>query len=389
MNRRETLSEQAKSANPSTPFDCIALLLQGGGALGSYQGGVYQALDEAGLHPDWVAGISIGAINAAIIAGNAPAVRVEKLRAFWEMVTTPAFELPGGVFDASVLWANTPEAWIGPLGATRALVSGAPAFFEPRFPPPYLRTGGGAAATSFYDVAPLKTTLERLVDFDRINAKETRFSAGAVNVRNGNFAYFDNHLQTISPKHVMASGALPPGFPAVEIDGEFYWDGGLVSNTPLDWVFEAVGPRQDTLAFQVDLWSATGAIPNDLVDVAVRQKEIQFSSRTRASTDKFKKIQELRSRLAEALAKLPAGALSETATAALKAEVDPHVYNIVHLIYRAQKHGREFSDYEFSRQTMEGHWKAGYDQATHTLRSPEILRRPKTADGVAVFDLTP
>jgi len=396
MTQSKTSADPATSARRSVPFDCVALLLQGGGALGSFQGGVYEALAEADLHPDWVAGISIGAINGAIVAGNAPVDRVARLRDFWEAITAPTLTFPGVGSNAAMsfdwltgspLAANSLGVWAGPIGAATAVLSGAPDFFRPRVPPPYLHTPGGPGAISFYDVSPLRGTLERLVDFDRLNDKATRYSAGAVNVRSGNFVYFDSHMQTIEPKHVMASGALPPGFPPVEIDGDYYWDGGLVSNTPLDWVLDACGVRQDTLAFQVDLWSARGALPRDLVDVAVRQKEIQFSSRTRASTDKFKRMQQFRASIAEAIDKVPTGALDEAEMAFLKSEIDPHVYNIVHLIYRAERQGRAYSDYEFSRATMEAHWKAGYDHAVQSLRDPEILRRPTNPEGVAIFDL--
>ena len=370
------------------PFDCVALLLQGGGALGAYQGGVYEALAERDLHPNWVAGISIGAINAALIAGNAPADRVQKLRSFWEIVTEP--DQPFGPVDFAVewAWANPFAGWAAPLSATRALVAGAPGFFTPRVPPPFLLSPGGPAATSFYDTEPLRKTLEQLVDFDRINTAEMRLSVGAVGVRTGNFTYFDNRAHPISLKHIMASGALPPGFPAVEIDGEPYWDGGLVSNTPLDWVLEDSCARQDILAFQVDLWSARGRAPRTIAEVAARQKEILFSSRTRASTDRFKKIQALRALLAEALAEVPAGRLGPEKMRALKAELDPHVYSIVHLIYRADKEAREFNDYEFSRASMEAHWKAGYDDAVQSFRDPRVLERPDNAEGLAVFDLT-
>ena len=234
-------------------FDCIALLLQGGGALGSYQGGVYQALSEADIHPDWVAGISIGAINAALIAGNAREKRVDRLREFWEMVTASPLTL--GTVPPALIRGDLAHSVVNQFAALGALVGGAPEFFTPRVPPPYLQPPGSIEATSFYDTAPLRATLERLVDFDRINAGETRFSVGSVNVRTGNFAYFDNTRDVITPLHVMASGALPPGFPAVEIEGEQYWDGGLVSNTPLQWVLD-MHPRRDTLAFQIDLWSA-------------------------------------------------------------------------------------------------------------------------------------
>src|SRR6516165_1372838 len=261
----------------------LALVLQGGGALGSYQAGVYEAMAEHGYQPHWVAGISIGAINSAIIAGNAPHDRVARLRAFWEQVSSPSaswLDLPLDV------WQDTMRR----LSAISALLFGQPGFFRPNL----LRCWTtGTLPTSYYDTSDLKKTLKRLVDFDRINARETRFSVGAVNVRTGNFAYFDNARQTIRPEHVMASGALPPGFEPVEIDGELYWDGGLVSNTPLDWVLSARSSL-DTLVFQVDLWSARGEAPRDLMEVAVRAKEIQYSSRTRAATDAFRKVQSLR-----------------------------------------------------------------------------------------------
>src|SRR6266436_5319692 len=224
------------------PFDCVALVLQGGGALGAYQAGVYQALAEANLAPDWVAGISIGAINAALIAGNAPEARVDKLRAFWEQVTTPVIvNMPDIV---KTFWSgDMARGFLNQVNAWNALMRGAPHFFEPRPIPPFFFPPGKIEATSYYDTSQLRSTLESLVDFDRINAGEMRFSVGSVNVRTGNFAYFDTKTHTIRPEHVLASGALPPGFPAIEIDGEHYWDGGLVSNTPLQWVVDNT-PRQ-------------------------------------------------------------------------------------------------------------------------------------------------
>ena len=387
MDSRVSTADLARPGR-ELPFECVALLLQGGGALGSYQGGVYQALSEADLHPNWVAGISIGAVNGAIIAGNEPEVRVERLRDFWETVTAPATQLPLGGFEIPWIWGHLPDALVGPVAATRALISGAPGFFRPRFPPPYLHAAGGASATSFYDVKPFKQTLERLIDFDRINARKTRYSAGAVNVSSGNFVYFDNHIQPIGAEHVMASGALPPGFPAIKIDGEFYWDGGLVSNTPLDWVFADVGICRDVLAFQVDLWSARGKVPRNLLDVAIREKEIQFSSRTRASTDRYIEMRRYRHEIAQLFDTLPAESLTPEQAAFLKAEADPAACNIVHLIYRAQKHGQQYGDYEFSRETMEAHWKAGYDHTINSLSTPEVLQRPTNPDGIEVFDIS-
>jgi NTE family protein len=364
------------------PFECVALVLQGGGALGAYQAGVYEALTEAGIHPDWVAGISIGAINCALIAGNPPERRVDRLRAFWESITA-GFSW----FD----WANVPKGdaarkWLNQLYAGFALVAGAPGLFAPRYPPPWLYPPGNANATSLYDTSRLRATLERLVDFDRLNAGATRLSIGTVNVRSGNFVYFDTKTHTIGPEHIMASGALPPGFPPIEIDGEHYWDGGLVSNTPLQWVVESL-PRFDTLAFQVDLWNARGELPRSFAEVSTRQKEIQYSSRTRASTDSFKRIQRLRRVTADLLDKLPDELRRSPEAALLRNVADRKVYNIVHLIYRAKNYEGPAKDYEFSRGSMEDHWRAGYYDVVRTLRHPGVVERPTNHEGVLTFDL--
>ena len=325
--------DMASRTRSRPPFECIALLLQGGGALGAYQAGVYEALAEANLHPDWIAGISIGAINGALIAGNAPELRVDKLRAFWEHVTAkPVCGWGERLFPAK---SDAVRLWLNQVSAYSALASGASGFFTPRFPPPWLHPPGTTAATSFYDTSRLRQTLEELVDFDRINAQRLRFSVGAVNVRSGNFVYFDTATHPIGPEHIMASAALPPGFPAVEIEGEHYWDGGLVSNTPLQWIADS-RPHFDTLAFQVDLWNAHGELPFSIADVATRQKEIQYSSRTRAGTDSFKHIQRLRGALADLFEKLPEALRNGPEARLLQPLGDHKVYNIVHLIYRAK-----------------------------------------------------
>jgi NTE family protein len=371
-------------ATERPPFERVALILQGGGALGAYQAGVYQALAEANLHPDWVAGISIGAINSALIAGNAPKKRVERLREFWELVSIPPFGIPDiysleGNHDFIRSVVNQARSWGAVLG-------GAPGFFTPRVPPPYLHPSGSLEALSYYDVAPLKATLERLVDFDLINACVMRFSVGSVNVRTGNFAYFDSTTCRIRPEHVMASGSLPPGFPPTEIEGEHYWDGGLVSNTPLQWVLDS-RPRQDTLAFQIDLWSARGEFPRNLVESETRQKEIRYSSRTRMVSDIFKKKQILRRATAKLLAKIPKDLLQTAEAEMLALEADEKVYNLIQLIYRSKNYEGNCKDYEFSRPTMEEHWQSGYNDAVRTLRHPEVLQRPQGLDGVFTFDL--
>ena len=371
-------------ARPRPPFECIALLLQGGGALGAYQAGVYEALAEADLHPDWVAGISIGAINGGLIAGNAPETRVDKLRAFWEGITANSCWNSSDWLSPILKNADSARQWRNHMSAGLALVNGAPGFFNPRVPPAWLHPPGSAEATSLYDSSRLKATLERLIDFGRLNAGRTRFSIGAVNVRSGNHVYFDTTTHTISAEHIMASGALPPGFAAVEIEGEYYWDGGLVSNTPLQWV---TGPRLDTLAFQVDLWSARGELPRTMAEVSTRQKEIQYSSRTRAATDRFKQIQRLRRATADLLDKLPEDLQSGPEAQLLRTVADRKVYNIVHLIYRAPSYEGHSKDYEFSRASMEEHWRAGYHDAVRTLRRREVVQRPTNHEGVFTFDL--
>jgi NTE family protein len=358
-------------------------LLQGGGALGSYQAGVYQALAEADLDPDWVAGISIGAINAALIAGNPRESRVEKLREFWEAVSTP----PLGVPHLASVDVND-DVFHRIVNQTRALgimLFGAPHFFTPRPLSPMFWPSPKADQLSFYDVAPLKATLERLVDFDRINAGGMRFSVGAVNVKTANFVYFDSTTHRIGPAHIIASGSLPPGFPATEIDGEYYWDGGLVSNTPLQWVLDS-RPRLDTLAFQIDLWSARGELPLNLGDAQVRQKEIQFSSRTRAATDQYKRAQKLRIAVANLLKDIPDELRDHPEVKMLAAEADEKVCNIVHLIYNAKSYEGIAKDYEFSRRTMEEHWAAGYEDAVRALSHPEVVQRPDKLEGVRTFD---
>jgi NTE family protein len=228
--------------------------------------------------------------------------------------------------------------------------------------------------------------LERLVDFDRLNAGLLRFSVGAVNVRTGNFVYFDTTTHTIKLEHVMASGALPPGFPAIEIEGEHYWDGGLVSNTPLQWVVESE-PRRDTLAFQVDLWSAQGELPRSILDVITRETEIRYSSRTRAGTDQFKRIQKIRRVAAGLLEKLPEDLKSSPEARLLGTTADRKVFNIVHLIYGARNYEGHSKDYEFSRGSMEEHWRVGYHDARRTLHHSEELERPKNPEGLFTFDL--
>ena len=369
------MNEQKSPARPESYDKKVALVLQGGGALGSYQAGVYEALSTSQYMPDWIAGISVGAINAAIIAGNAPEKRVERLKAFWEGITTPS------------------SPWPAPLGMTmnghrrtssiNTLMFGQPGFFAPHSPMHWLL---GAKPTSYYDTSPLKDTLERLVDFDRINAREMRFSIAAVNVRTGNFAYFDNAQMIIRPEHVMASSALPPGFPAVEIDGESYWDGGLVSNTPLQYVLESI-PRRSRLTFQVDLFPARGPQPTDLEEVSEREKDIRYSSKTRAITDLFHMIHDVRHNINRLWDQLPEGLRNTPEAKFLYNFGCVTKMDIVELIYRPSDPQGASKDYEFSRATMRTRWAQGLSDAQTTLLASPWLAPMPPEVGARTFDV--
>jgi NTE family protein len=355
------------------------LVLQGGGALGSYQAGAYEALHETLGELDWVAGVSIGAINAALIAGNAPERRVDRLREFWDLITAP-----------SAVWPDVPMApWqmaLRQAGAASALLFGQPGFFRPRPALEWLLPG---AQPSFYTTGDLHATLERLVDFDRINhygsadGGGTRLSLGATEIETGNLVVFDSHKQRLGALHVMASGALPPGFPAVEIEGRHYWDGGLVSNTPLQFVMEAE-PRMPMLIFQVDLFSARGPFPTTLDEQTEREKDIQYSSRTRANTDRERNKQNMRNRIHQFLAMLPEAMRNDPVAQYLRTVACPASVDIVHLIYRPAVPQGGSKDFEFSRATMLDRWRHGFeDGAASVAAAPWKVPH----EGVRTFDV--
>src|SRR6476646_2716791 len=361
------------------------LVLQGGGALGSYQAGAYQSLCHFDFEPEWVAGISIGAVNAAIIAGNEGQTRVNRLKEFWEMVSAPVPWQPIGKSDHSRELFNTTSA---------ALIAtfGVPGFFVPRVPPAPLWPPGSPQAQSYYDTAPLKKTLERLVDFDRINDLKTRLSVGAVGVTSGNFKYFDNFEfrklgKKIGPEHIMASGALPPGFPSVEIEGEHYWDGGIASNTPLDHVLEEEFNR-DLLIFQVDLFSARGDLPTSLLEAAERAKDIRYSSRTRTSTDKNKQIHNARKAVRDLLGKLPDDLKNDPSVEFLRKASKEDTVTVVHLIYKGKNYETNSKDYDFSHVAMVEHWNAGVRDVHLSMRHKEWLERPQSGETMVTYDLT-
>ena len=357
------------------------LVLQGGGALGAYQAGVYEALAEARHLPCWVAGTSIGAINAAIVAGNEPEKRASRLHEFWERVSS---RLLGWPFAKD----NNSRRVFNETSAALSAVGGVPGFFEPRVPPAVLMPQDTEEAISVYDTEPLRATLLELVDFDLLNSGSMRVSIGAVNVLTGNIQYFDTRSDTIGPEHVMASGALPPGFPPVEINGEPYWDGGLVSNTPLEYVLERAGPREDMYIFQVDLFSARGCMPQTLFDVAQREKEIRFSSRTRLNTDVFRELQTIRSAIRHLRTEVPQELGDNPHWQFLDSVSCSAAITIVLLIHRRAAYWTQSSDYEFSRYSINEHWQAGRADVERTLRDPAWKNRARPEEGVKVLDLT-
>ncbi|WP_188056015.1 patatin-like phospholipase family protein [Sphingosinithalassobacter sp. CS137] len=365
---------------PAMPLpDCVALVLQGGGALGSFQAGVIEALDEAAIAVDWVAGISIGAVNAAIIAGNPPERRIERLRAFWDMVTSALPSLPVSLHDPARELAHE---W----SAAMVMWTGVPGFFRPRPLPPMLASAGSPGALSFYDSAPLAATLETLIDWDLLNDGPVRLSVGAVNVETGNFRYFDTEDERIDVRHVMASGALPPGLPPVEIDGSWYWDGGLVSNTPLTHVLD----RQQVpmLVFQVDLFAAAADRPQTIMDVLAREKEIRYSSRTRQVSTERMRLRLEREAIRKVLAKLPPELHDDPDVRALEAQAAEKPVSLVHLIYRANAWEGGSRDFEFSHRSMAEHWHAGGRAVAQTMANARLIARNIQDGRTAAFDLT-
>ena len=372
-------SRVAHGHSSQTDEECI-LVLQGGGALGAYQAGVFESLSKVYREPTWVAGISIGAINAALITGSPAPARVAKLREFWNLVSSA---LPAPLVATHL----TAREGLNEASAGQVMLFGVPGFFKPRFPPAPFQPRGSLEAISYYDTAPLRETLERLVDFDRINAGAVRLSVGAVNVRTGNCEYFDSSKQTIDARHIMASGALPPGFAPVEIDGELYWDGGLVSNTPLQYVLDQPGKRR-RVVFQVDLFAATGAVPTTLPEVTEREKDIRFSSRTRLNTTNELDRQVIAQAAKRLLAKLPPEWHDDPDLRALSRVRSESAVDVVHLIYRSKHYESQSKDYEFSRLSMQEHWDAGRADMAHTLHDPRWVHHERNASGVHVFDLT-
>ena len=355
------------------------LVLQGGGALGAYQAGAYSALTEAGHEPAWVAGISIGAINAAIICGNPPEARVAKLREFWQGISRNPFGL-------SFLSSLQPREQMNEVSAASAMMFGVPGFYRPRFPWTGFSTNGAQWGTSIYDTSPLHDTLISVVDFNYLNNHGPRLSVGAVEVETGNFVYFDSREMSIGPEHIRASGALPPGFEAVEIGKKHYWDGGLASNTPLQYVMEHT-ESEPLCVFQVDVFSASGPMPETFADVTQRDKDIRYSSRTRLTTDRYRQLHAIRAAAKRLAARLPPEMSNDPDLAELCKTGSDCPITLVHLINRRTAYDGAAKDYEFSNQSMSDHWADGIADVKKTFRHRSWLDRRQNTDGLAIFDL--
>jgi NTE family protein len=379
MADREPHQRPKRQAKALPLPDTVALVLQGGGALGSYQAGVIEGLAASGIEIDWVAGISIGAANAAIVAGNPPDKRVEQLRAFWALLTSALPSFP--IFPDDRIREALHE-WSAGL----VLATGVPGFFTPRAVSPVFAIPGTAEALSFYDSHSYRETLDAFVDWDRLNHGPVRLSVGAVDVESGNFRFFDTTTDTIDARHIMASGALPPGLPPVEIDGRLWWDGGIVSNTPLSHVLD--NQTSDLLAFQVDLFSSIAERPRTIMDVMARQKEIQYSSRTRQVSDVLLRIRKDRELARKVLAKLPPELANDPDVAALAERSKEDAVNLVQLIYRANAWEGGSRDFEFSARTMEEHWRAGLEAVHETMANARLVAENIETGKSAAFDLT-
>ncbi|MFL6658847.1 MAG: patatin-like phospholipase family protein [Massilia sp.] len=373
-----------KKVNPLNPDNLrIVLVLQGGGALGAYQAGVYQALHEHDLVPDWIVGTSIGAINAALIAGNEQANRLQRVKAFWDRVSHPDpfdMSLVGDEMRRSNIWLSTVDT----------VMRGAPGFFTPRlFSGFALGMQVAPEDASFYETTALKETLGELVDFDYLNAEGgMRLTVNAVNVRTGELAQFDSQTGALAPDHVRASGSLPPAFPPVRIDGELYWDGGLYSNTPLESVLNEL-PSGDTLCFMVDLWSAEGPEPVTMDEVSTRQKDVTFASRSKRHIDDYIKTHALQRKLRQTYARLPKTERSKQDVEDLQAMGCDATLHIVRLPYAGRDWHMAAKDVNFSKGSIEWRWNQGYRDAMRALTHAGWLQHVSEDTAVVVHELPP
>jgi NTE family protein len=386
MTKALPLSGESKTPK-RVPFDRVVLVLQGGGALGAYQGGVYQALHEAKIEVSWICGTSIGGINGALIAGNRPERRVERLREFWGAITRPPIWIPDPALFGALSWKGSGPAHLTDrLSAVSSMIYGVPNFFTPRPFPPLIAASERPDLVSCYETAPLRATLERLVDFDLINSKSVRFSVAATNARTGAPVYFDSLQHPITSAHIMAGASLPPSFPPTEIDGEYYWDGAVVSNSPMQYVIDDAS-RYTALVFQVDLWDANGEIPLDVPSAYSRMLEIHSATRLNITLEQYKKAQKFRLAVAKLLDQLPEAARNDPEMQFLVEEARVRIATLVQLKYQSSRYEPPSKNFEFSRAAMEERWRAGYDDAKIALGEPRVFELPHVTEAARIFDV--
>jgi NTE family protein len=371
-----TAAAPGRPLHSATAAGQIVLVLQGGGALGAFQAGVYQALHEAGIEPDWIIGTSIGAINASLIAGNAPHERLARLEEFWARVAHR------NVWNAWTAWPQLAQS----LSYFRTLCGGIGNFFEPNLPAfwgPHVPLGADKAG--YYSTEPLKRTLLELVDFSRVNSGRPRLTVGAAHVRTSRMHYFDSRDIALDVRHVMASGALPPAFPAVRIDGELYWDGGILSNTPTEVVFDD-NPRRDALIFAVHMWNPLGPEPETIWDVLHRQKDIQYSSRVASHIVRQRQTHRLRHVIRELAAYLPEQVRDDPAVQELTSWGCLTRMHIVRLLAPRLEHEDNTKDVDFSPSGIRRRWEAGYAQARRALEQAPWEGEFDPLEGVILYE---
>lgn len=360
----------------------VACAFQGGGALGAYQVGIVHALDEAGYSPHWFIGTSIGAINAAIAAGNPEKIRVEKMHQFWASVATPSVPNPYPILDDPI------SRKIQHLfSANATLFVGQPGFFHPRFPPPEFGWEDKASSLSYYDTSQLKNTLEQYIDFDRINEGSVRLSIGAVEICSGKMVYFDTTKQKIGPEHIMASGALPPGFPAVEVEGKLYWDGGISSNSPGTYVLSSQRCPQDLLLFTVHLFDSYGLNPTTIDEVLKRKKDIEFSSRFSKMLHLYQEIHSLKNSIHILSQKI---AKDEPLTDEVKSCIQKgreSTISIVRFLSEVDDTELSSKDYEFSIKTIKERIAQGYKDGKKAIKKSPWLAPVPATQGLAIYDM--
>lgn len=381
----------SKSPFPKRPdHQRVVLILQGGGALGAYQAGVFQGLHEHGFDPDWIGGTSIGAINGALIAGNAREDPVAALDAFWDTVSDQDIR---GLDLLPCYGRQFISAW----SVWHSMLAGRPGFFQPRWVPATLGCSVGAnnyspllgdpTRVSFYDTTPLRELLSALIDFERINASPIRLSLGAVNVGSGRMRYFDTRHESLTVDHVLASGALPPAFPAVRIDGELYWDGGIYSNTPLEIVLEDY-PRHDTLCFAVALFNPAGPEPHSIPEAETRRKDILYGTRALQHVEAHQRTHSLRHAIQTLYEQLPEALRNDPTNRSLAELGCRTTLDIVRLTYPAAEWELANKDADFSRISIRERWDRGREDALRALTAKPWLEPAPDHIGVQVHEFS-